>query len=137
MFCVTDGRRSAFLDHKLGVLMARVFEFKAPESFTLEDMTAERLEEHAKGLGERALEALGDTAPVGVNAVAITRTDVEVWVQWTRACCDTRERIEEFDEPVVLDFESSAVRLPARLHGTHLESQLRTVRLQGADHVAE
>lgn len=115
--------------------MVKVFEFQAPESMRLTELTPERAEEVATKLAEEGLDRLGDIRPVGVQAVALSRIETEVWVQWTRACCDKRHLIEEFEEPVVADLDVPDTRLPLRMHNTHLESQMRSVRLQGADHV--
>jgi hypothetical protein len=119
--------------------MVKVFDFKAPESLSLGELSPERAEAAARKLADRALEALDGVTPVGVNAVSLSeaKADTEVWVQWTRACCDKRRLIDDFEEPIVADLDVAATSLPARLHNTHLESVLRTVRLQGPDHVAE
>lgn len=117
--------------------MAHVFQFKAPDSLELGRDPERDLEAYAKDMAERSLEVLGDNVPIGINAVSVAKPDVEVWVQWTRACCDSRQRIEDFEEPVVADLDVAVTKLPVRMHNTHIESQLRTVRLEGADHVAE
>lgn len=118
--------------------MVRIVEFVPPESIRLGELSPQEAERAAIQAADDMLARLGDVRPVGVNAMALSQAlDPEVWVQWTRACCDKRARIEDFEEPVVSDLDVTTSKLPARLQGIHLESTLRTVRLQGEDHVAE
>lgn len=102
---------------------------------SLTDTPIEEIERYATDLAERGLELLGEGAPVRVNAVSIAqRAGTEVWAEWTRACCGHRSQIEDFEDPVMDDFEIDALPLSGKMHGTHLESQLRTVRLEGPTH---
>ncbi|GAA1871163.1 hypothetical protein [Myceligenerans crystallogenes] len=118
--------------------MVRIVEFVPPESIRLGELSPQEAERAAIQTADEMIERLGGLRPVGVNAMALSQgLDPEVWVQWTRACCDKRRVIEDFEEPVVSDLDVTALQLPARMQGIHLESTLRTVRLQGADHVAE
>lgn len=119
--------------------MVKVFEFAAPESIRLTELSPAEAEKAAAALAEDALDRFSDLTPVGVNVLALSSKagDVGGWVQWTRACCDKRRRIEEFEEPLLREVDSTGIGLPSRVQEVHFESQLRTVRLQGPDHVAE
>ncbi|WP_125776154.1 hypothetical protein [Antribacter gilvus] len=117
--------------------MVKIVEFVAPDSIRLGDLSPQEAEKAAIQTAEEMISRLGGLRPVGINAMALSRIETEVWVQWTRACCGHRALIEDFEEPIVSELDVAASRLPARLQGVHLESTLRTVRLQGTDHVAE
>ncbi len=115
--------------------MAKVFQLRAPDSMTLTDTPLEEVERYVTDMAERGLELLGDSVPIRVNAVSLAQqVDVEVWAEWSRACCGHRSRIEEFEEPVITDFEIESLPISRRLHGTHLESQLRVIKLEGPSH---
>jgi hypothetical protein len=83
----------------------KTFQFRAPSSMKLHTMKAEEIERLVSTQADKALQAIPDTLrPVGVNAVTVdsitkgTAAAAGVWAQWTRACCDKRQRIEDYTD---------------------------------------
>jgi hypothetical protein len=121
--------------------MAKVIRIRAPKSMELRKMGAKEVEAQVSRMADQTLEHLPkDAVPVGVNAVSmgqmIPGSAVEggVWAEWTRACCDRRNLIEEFVDPVVDQFEIAATPFSAELGGQHVESQMRIIDLERPTH---
>ena len=113
--------------------MARVFEFRAPESMRLGELPAERAAEAAKRLADRALAALGEVDPIDVSAVSLSGgSGLDIWVDWTRSCSDRSDRIVGFQDPVRVDLDRGTAPTPASLKGTD-GSVLRRIRLRDVD----
>lgn len=106
----------------------------------LTEMPKKEIERYVAEMADKALDLVGDNRVVGVNAVAIgqvARDATEVWAQWTRACCGSRPRIDEYVDPVAEDYGIPSGVLPETIASSHLESHFQVVELQGDDHVAE
>lgn len=117
--------------------MARILNLQAPESMELRKMQPEELERYVSKLADEALDRIpDDLRPVGVNAVALsqhlpgTQAQPGFWAEWTRACCDRRHLIEDFEDPVIEQFEREGSLVTRQLEGEHLESQLRVQMLE-------
>lgn len=117
--------------------MAKVLNLKAPESMELRQMRSEEVEAYVSKLADEALERIpDDLRPVGINAVSLaqrvpgTAAEPGFWAEWTRACCNRRESIEDFVDPVIEQFERPDSPVIAQLHGEHLESQMRVQMLE-------
>lgn len=117
--------------------MARVLDLHAPESMRLKDMKPEEVERYVSKLADEALERMpADMRPIGVNALALnqlipgTNTEPGFWVEWTRACCDRRNRIDDFTDPVIGQFEREGSPVASQLAREHLETQMRVQMLE-------
>jgi hypothetical protein len=117
--------------------MAKILNLQAPKSMSLHKMRAEEVEQHVSRLADEALDkGLDGLRPVGVNAIALgqrvpgTAAEPGVWAEWTRACCNRRESIEEFVDPAVEQFEREGSPVARELAGEHLESQMRIQTLE-------
>ena len=117
--------------------MARVINIRAPKSMQLRTMNAKEIEAQVSKLSDQTLEHLPKEArPVGVNAIAVsqvvpgTRSEQGFWAEWTRACCDRRDVIADFVDPVIDQFEIPASPFATELGGMHVESQMRIVELE-------
>ncbi|BBY65528.1 hypothetical protein [Mycolicibacterium helvum] len=117
--------------------MAKVVRLNAPASMRVTEMPKEEIERHVAGLADRALDLAGENRFVGVNAVALGQIagDTTVWAQWTRACCGSRQRIDDYTDPVAEDYGITPGVLPESIARGHLESHFQVVELQGDDHV--
>ena len=65
----------------------------------------------------------------GVNSVQLESSlkeaaDIGGWAQWTRACCDKRNRIEDFTDPVIPELGILNPGLEKILHQNHFDSNL-------------
>jgi hypothetical protein len=117
--------------------MARILNLQAPPSMELRAMRSEEVERYASRLADDALDRMPEgMRPVGVNAVSLsqvlpgTETEPGFWAEWTRACCDRRDRIEDFINPVIEQFEREGSPVTRQLEGEHLESQMRIQMLE-------
>jgi hypothetical protein len=117
--------------------MAKTYRLRAPEAMRLHEMPVEEIERYVTDLAGQALDQLPEgVRPSGVNAVALeslgpqAKADWLVWAEWTRACCDSRHRIDDFINPVVDDFVAPDVKLMNEVAGQHVESQLRVQKLE-------
>ena len=117
--------------------MARVLNLQAPKSMTLHTMRPAEVERYVSDLAEDAFKRMPDgLKPAGVNAVALaqrmpgTGGDPGVWAEWTRACCGSRNRIQDFVDPVIDQFERPDSPVLRELAGQHLESQMRIITLE-------
>jgi len=121
--------------------MAKVLNLQAPKSMSLREMRAEEVERYVSKLADDALDrGLEGLRPVGVNAVALgqrvpgTAAAPGVWAEWTRACCNRRDMIEDFVDPVIDQFERDGSPVAQQLAGQHLESQMRIQTLEHPTH---
>jgi hypothetical protein len=117
--------------------VARTLNLKAPDSIRLMEMGRQEVEKHVAEHAERVLDSLSDVArPIGVNAVSLNQTlpgtgaDPGFWAEWTRACCGSRAKIEDFSDPVIEQFERPDSPVVKELAGEHLESQMRIQELE-------
>jgi hypothetical protein len=125
--------------------VARTLNLKAPDSMRLTEMGREEVEKHVAEHAERVLDSLGDVArPIGVNAVSLaqsfpgTNRQAGGWAEWTRACCGSRAKIEDFEDPLLEQFERPDSPVLKEWGGEHLESQLRIQTFEHpTEHVSE
>jgi hypothetical protein len=116
--------------------MAKTLNLRAPKTMKLNRMSSKDVEAFVAKESDRMLSAMPkDVRISGINAVAIESIardavlDADVWVQWTRACCDSRPRIDDFIEPVVKDFDPTALTTRPDVAEQHIESLMRTETL--------
>lgn len=121
--------------------MSRILNLHAPKSMSLHTMRTEEIEQYVSKLADQALErGLEGGRPIGVNAVAIGQLvplggqDVGGWAEWTRACCNRRDLIDDFTDPAINEFEREGSPLVQQLAGQHVESQMRIVTLESPQH---
>lgn len=119
--------------------MARVIRLTAPNSMRLAEMSKDEISRQVSVLADRALRLAGDNKVVGVSAVSLGQVakmgTVELWAQWTRSCCGSRQRIEDYADPTPEDYGIAEGVLPQSIAKTHVESSMHIVELQGKDHV--
>lgn len=121
--------------------MAKIINLQAPASMSIQKMGEAEVAKYVSEQAERSLAALPkELRPIGVNRVSLgsNKADVDVWAQWTRACCDKRKRIEDFVDPVLTDFDNNLQASTGRKATTHVESQMVVHRLANpATHIKE
>ena len=125
--------------------MAKILNLRAPESMELHRMESKEVASYVSKLADEALERIPDgIRPAGVNALALsqrvpgTAAEPGFWAEWTRACCDRRDRIEDFVDPVIDQFERPDSLVLRELAGEHLETQMRVQMLEHpTEHRAE
>jgi hypothetical protein len=120
------------------MIMSSIVRLRAPESWALHKMHQQEIEKLVTAEAERMLDAMPtDLRLVGVNAVSVDQkaADVDVWAQWTRACCGSRARIEEFVDPVLGDISALTTTIKGATD-QHFESHL-TVQDNRFDHISE
>lgn len=117
--------------------MARVVTLRAPASLPIREMDPREVERFVANMADGILERLDDDVlPDAISAVSLqqvlpgTEQDYGVWVEWTRACCDRRDRIPDFQTPVVDDFERAGSPVLDKFGGEHMEHQMRIVALE-------
>jgi hypothetical protein len=117
--------------------MAKILDLSAPKSMRLASMKADDVAQYVSKFADETLARMpDDLRPVGVNAVTLsqlapgTKAAPGIWAEWTRACCNRRDRIEEFVDPVVDQFERPGSPVSTEVRAQHLESQLRVFELE-------
>lgn len=117
--------------------MAKTLNLRAPESMKLQALKPEEVERYVSKLADDQLARVPDgLRPSGINAAVLSQltpgTNFEpgVWVEWTRACCNRRDQIEDFVDPVIDQFEREGSPVLRALSGQHLESQMRVQTLE-------
>ena len=104
--------------------MAKVFHVRAPKSMTLAKMDEAAIYKQVEAEATKTLKAMPEGArPVGVNAVMVSQLgQAGGWAEWTRACCGSRNLIEEYTDPT--PEELAVAGLTARPAAAHIESSL-------------
>lgn len=104
--------------------MAKVFHVRAPKTMTLAKMDEASIYKLVEAEATKTLKQMAQAArPVGVNAVMVSQVaDVGGWAEWTRACCGSRNLIEEYTDPT--PEELAVAGLAARPAAAHIESSL-------------
>jgi hypothetical protein len=124
--------------------MAKTLNLRAPDAMCLKDMQAADIEAYVLKLADDALTNLPDgMRPHSVNTVALNQTTPAtqgkpgISVMWERACCGHRNQIEDFEDPVIEQFELDGSPLRRQLAGEHVESRLTVTELEHpTQHVA-
>lgn len=117
--------------------MSRAISIRAPKSMELQKTSPEKIEKYVEELSEKALSALPpDVRPVGVNMVKLdqivagTNLEPGVWVEWTRACCGHRNRIDDFVMPSVDEIRHQESASLVQAGEQHAEVQLKVITLE-------
>lgn len=120
--------------------MAKKFNIRAPKSVKLHEMNEREIQAMVRKEAERMLDNLPkDYRPIGVNAVTVeslvpgSNQDPGVWAQWERACCGSRNKIEDFTDPVIQEIEPGDTAMNPQLLQTHFESQMRIINLENPE----
>ena len=104
--------------------MAKVFHVRAPKTLTLAKMDEASIYKLVESEATKALKQMPQAArPVGVNAVMLSQLGtggIGGWAEWTRACCGSRNLIDEYVDPT--PEELAVAGLAARPAATHIES---------------
>src|SRR5258705_5239771 len=105
--------------------MSKIVRFRAPQSMKLQSMNPKEIEQLVESEVSKAMAKIPhDSRLVGVNAVSVDAaraTGGGGWAEWTRACCGSRNQIEEYTDPV--REEMVALETAARSGNVHVESQ--------------
>jgi hypothetical protein len=117
--------------------MSRTLNLRAPASMKLGALKPAEVERYVSKLADDHLARVPDGLRAsGINAAVLSQltpgTNLEpgVWVEWTRACCNRRDQIEDFVDPVIDQFEREGSPVLRELGGQHLESQMRVQTLE-------
>jgi hypothetical protein len=121
------------------IVMAKVLNLQAPKSMSLRDMKAEEIAKYVSEHADVGLRGIPEgVRPVGVNAVSLSQSipggsgGFGGWAEWTRACRDRSNLIEDYTDPMVVDFEHPDSLIATKFQGERLESQLRVQALDRA-----
>jgi hypothetical protein len=103
--------------------MAKVFHVRAPKTMTLAKMDEASIYKLVEAEATKALKQMPQAArPVGVNAVMLSQIGAGGgWAEWTRACCGSRNLIDEYVDPT--PEELAVAGLATRPAAAHIESQ--------------
>ena len=88
--------------------MAKVFHLRAPETVSLHKMDEKAIQKLVETEVGKVLEQIVKQArPVGVNMVTVSQMPrgADGWAEWTRACCGSRELIDQYVDPSPEDME--------------------------------
>jgi hypothetical protein len=108
--------------------MARLISLRAPESLRVDRKSQKELDAYvAEHAGRYLAQMPKDIRPAGISGVTLeslvkgTASDPGVWAQWTRACCDRRNEIDDFVDPLRGDLEIAAAQLRPQV-AEHIEA---------------
>jgi hypothetical protein len=105
--------------------MAKIFHVRAPHTVKLASMSEQDITKLVEAEATKTLGAFPPNArPVGVNSVRVSQ-DVGGWAEWTRACCGSRNRIDEYVDPVRGDWEAPSALPGAPSPAEHIESSFK------------
>lgn len=109
----------------------------APNSMKLDKMSANEIASYVAKEADKFLAAMPEgLRPVAINTVSLNKaSDPGVWAQWTRACCDKRKLIDDFEDPLARDFGIGEVAGLGTRIDSHAESQLRVLHLESDRHI--
>lgn len=104
--------------------MAKVFHVRAPASMSLATMNEKEIYKLVESEATNMLRQFPRQArPVGVNMVSVSqagRAGVGGWAEWTRACCGSRNLIDDYIDPSPEELELAGRTI--RPQQTHIES---------------
>jgi len=103
--------------------MAKVFHVRAPASMTLATMDEKEIYKLVETEAKKVLAQFpSQVRPVGVNMVSVSqaRQDIGGWAEWTRACCGSRQLIDEYTDPTPEEIEAAGRTV--RPQQAHIES---------------
>jgi len=110
--------------------MLKTIKLKNASGKALHKMTELEIREMVMKQAERMLDSIPKEIRVAdVNAVQLESSlkdaaDGGVWAQWTRACCDKRNRIEDFTYPENPELIISNPGLEKAMFQNHFDSNL-------------
>lgn len=110
--------------------MSKTVKLHNASGIPLHRMSEEEIRELVTKLSEGILDSIPKVIRVAeVNSVKVESTlkesaDYGVWAQWTRACCDKRDRIEEFTDPSNEELGITNSSLEKAVHQNHFDSNL-------------
>lgn len=103
--------------------MSKVFHVRAPKSLALAKMDEASIYKLVEAEATKALRQMPQNVrPVGINAVLLSQvgTGGGGWAEWTRACCGSRNLIDEYVDPTPEELATAG--LAARPQVKHIES---------------
>jgi hypothetical protein len=110
--------------------MSKTIKLQNASGRALHTMSENEIRELVIKQADKMLSSIPDGIRISdVNSVQLESSlkeaaDVGAWAQWTRACCDKRDRIEEFTDPVINELGISNPNLERVLHQNHFDSNL-------------
>jgi hypothetical protein len=110
--------------------MSKTIKLQNASGKALHKMTENEIRELVIKQADKMLNSIpGDIRIADVNSVQLESSlkeaaDVGAWAQWTRACCDKRDRIEEFTDPENIELAISNPKIERALHQNHFDSNL-------------
>ena len=110
--------------------MSKTIKFQNASGVALHKMSENEIRELVIKQADRMLESIPHEIRIaGVNSVQLESSlkdaaDIGGWAQWTRACCDKRNRIEDFTDPILPELAITDPGLEKLLHQNHFDSNL-------------
>ncbi|MET0635660.1 MAG: hypothetical protein ABWZ25_06505 [Chitinophagaceae bacterium] len=108
--------------------MAKTINLKLDSSKVLHKMDEKEIREMVINQADAMLKSLPKDLKVSeVNSVRLQSSlkevaDIGVWAQWTRACCDRRRLIEDFEDPRVIELGIENPALEKAVFQNHFDS---------------
>ena len=104
--------------------MAKVFHVRAPASVTLDKMDEKEIQKLVETEATKLLAQFPrQVRPVGVNMISVSQAQAGGgggWAEWTRACCGSRQLIDEYTDPTPEEMEAAGRAY--RPQQAHIES---------------
>lgn len=110
--------------------MSKTIKLQNASGIALHKMSENEIRQLVMKQADKMLDSIPKEIRVaGVNSVQLESSLKEVaevggWAQWTRACCDKRNRIEDFTDPILPELGISNPALERVLHQNHFDSNL-------------
>jgi hypothetical protein len=105
--------------------MSKIFHVHAPHTMKLHSMSGRDVEKLVESEATKALAAFPQAArPVGVNSVRVSQANGG-WAEWTRACCGSRNQIDDYTDPVRGEWEGITNAIGAPSPFEHVESSFK------------
>ena len=120
--------------------VAREFRVRPPDSIAIHKMSSKEVASLVEKHAARRVRDFPESArPVGVNRVVLDSrfggggSEIGGWAEWTRACCGSRELIEDWEDPLIDMIEREGSVLHAKLGSQGFESQMRIVEFENPE----
>lgn len=108
--------------------MSRTLKFKNSGKRPLSQMSEEEISKMVIQQAEEMLNGLPNDLKVSdVNSIQLASSlgeiaDFGAWAQWTRACCDKRNRIDDFINPVIDELAVFDPKIEKNIFQDHFDS---------------
>jgi hypothetical protein len=108
--------------------MSKTIKLKTADDVVLHKMSEEAIREMVIKQADEMLKSLPKELRVSqVNSVQLESNlkqvaDIGGWAQWTRACCDRRRLIEDFEDPLIDELRIETTGVEKALFQNHFDS---------------